>query len=220
MSDRYLFTACLLAAMASTGCGSARSSASVQPVSGRPAPTSPAEQARADGGIQPYSEADVQFASGMIAHHAQAIQMAGWCASHGAGSSLRVLCERIVVAQGDEIRIMQQWLRDRSLPVPEPDPRGLFMPSMNHHMLMPGMLSAEQMARLDAARGVEFERLFLTYMIQHHEGAIAMVDQLLGSTNAANDTLIYKIASDVFADQTTEIERMNRMLNALPPGGR
>ena len=113
-----------------------------------------------------------------------------------------------------------QGLRDRHLPVPEPDPRGLFMPSMNHHMLMPGMLSAEQMAQLDAARGVEFERLFLRFMIQHHEGAIAMVDQLLGSTNAANDTLIYKIASDVFADQTTEIERMNRMLNALPPGGR
>ena len=221
MTDRrLLLPVALLAALASAACGSSRSSASVQPVSGRAPTVSPAEQARADGGIQRYGEADVQFASGMIAHHAQAIVMSRWCESHGAGASLKVLCERIVIAQGDEIAIMQRWLRERSLPVPEPDPRGLFMPSMNHHMLMPGMLSAEQMARLEAARGVEFERLFLTCMIQHHEGAIAMVEQLLGSVDAANDVLIYKIASDVYADQTTEIERMTRMLNALPPGGR
>jgi len=211
-------TACLMAALALSACGGSRSSSSVQPVSGRPPTVSPAEQARADGGIQPYSVADVNFATGMIHHHAQAVVMSGWCASHGAGSSLQVLCERIVVAQRDEIAIMQAWLRERNQPVP--DVAHMAMPGMDHHMMMPGMLTAEQMAQLDRARGVEFERLFLTFMIQHHEGALVMVDQLLGSMAAAQDTGIYKIASDVYADQTTEIERMNRMLRALPPGGR
>ena len=203
----------LTAALGSAACGSSRSSASVEPVSGRPPAVSPAEQARADGGIQPYTAADVNFATGMISHHAQAVVMSGWCASHGAGSSLQVLCERIVVAQGDEIAIMEAWLRERNQPIPQAG-------AHDHHAMMPGMLTAEQMARLDAARGVEFERLFLTYMIQHHEGALVMVDALLASNAAAQDTNIYKIASDVYADQTTEIERMTRMLRALPPGGR
>lgn len=182
---------------------------------------SPSAQARADNGIMPYTDADVHFMSGMIGHHAQAIVMAGWAPSHGASASLKALCERVVVGQGDEIRIMQTWLRDRHLPVPEPDPRGMSMPGMpGHMMLMPGMLTPEQMSQLDAARGVDFDRLFLTFMIQHHTGALTMVDELLGSTGAAQDLLIYKMASDISADQTTEINRMNLMLAALPSGGR
>lgn len=211
----------LLTGLLTTACqqtAHTQSGPAIQPNNGRP--LSPAQVAAADSGRQPYSEADVHFAAGMIGHHAQAIVMAGWCPSHGARASLLPMCERIVVAQRDEIAIMQNWFRDQRLPVPVADPRGMAMPGMDHVMLMPGMLSPEQMTRLEAARGPEFDRLFLTYMIQHHEGAVTMVDELLASNNAAQDYLIYKIASDVYADQTTEIERMNRMLAALPSGGR
>jgi len=182
---------------------------------------SPAAQAAADSGRPPWSDADVHFMSGMIGHHAQAVVMAGWAPSHGASASLRALCERIVVAQNDEIVVMQRWLRDRHLTVPAADARGMAMPGMESHMmLMPGMLTPEQMARLDAARGTEFDRLFLAGMIQHHQGALTMVDELFGSNGAAQDDFVYKFASDVHADQTTEIDRMTLMLNALPSGGR
>jgi uncharacterized protein (DUF305 family) len=154
--------------------------------------------------------------SGMIAHHAQAVQMAGWAPSHGASPAVRRLCERIVVAQRDEIAFMQQWLRDRGLPVPEPDPRGHLMPGMDHPMLMPGMLTPEQMTQLDQARAAEFDRLFLTFMIQHHQGAIAMVEQLMASPGAAQDEYVFKFVSDVNADQTTEIDRMYEMLATIP----
>jgi uncharacterized protein (DUF305 family) len=85
-------------------------------------------------------------------------------------------------------------------------------------MQMPGMLTEEQMAQLDRARGTEFDRLFLTFMIQHHEGALTMVDNLLGSMGGAADDFIYKIASDTFADQGSEIGRMQMMLEAMGPG--
>jgi uncharacterized protein (DUF305 family) len=126
------------------------------------------------------------------------------------------MCERIVVGQNDEIVLMQRWLRDRQLPVPEADPRGMPMAGMDHTMLMPGMLTPDQMAALDRARGTEFDRLFLAGMIQHHQGALTMVDQLLASSGAAQDDFVYKFATDVSADQSTEIERMSRMLASLP----
>ena len=160
-----------------------------------------------------YTPADVHFLAGMIGHHAQAIQMAGWAPSHGASPSLRVLCERIVVAQNDEIAFAQRWLREHGEYVPPADPRGHIMPGMDHPMLMPGMLTPEQMQQLDAARGPEFDRLFLTFMIQHHQGAITMVQQLLAVPGAAQDGPIFRFASDVNADQTTEINRMNLMLD-------
>jgi uncharacterized protein (DUF305 family) len=182
---------------------------------------SPAARARADSGRPPYTEADVHFVSGMIGHHAQAIVMAGWAPTHGASASLRALCERIVVGQGDEIVIMQGWLRDRHQEVPDPAAtlQMMMQPNMSS-MMMPGMLTSAQMAELDRARGTDFDRLFLTYMIQHHRGALSMVDELLGSNGAANDDAVYKMASDISADQTTEINRMTLMLNALPTGGR
>lgn len=162
--------------------------------------------------------ADVHFVSGMIAHHAQAVLMAGWAPANGASSAVRVLCERIVVSQRDEIALMQQWLRDHGQPVPAGDAAHDMMPGMDHAMLMPGMLTAEQLTELHAATGPEFDRLFLTDMIQHHQGAITMVEQLISTPGAARDNFIFKLASDINADQTTEIDRMQRMLAQLVLG--
>ena len=179
------------------------------------ATVSPAAPARPDSARASYTQADVHFVSGMIGHHAQAIAMAGWAPSHGASPAVRVLCERIVVAQNDEIAFAQRWLREHNEPVPPADPRGHVMPGMDHPMLMPGMLTPDQMAQLDAARGAEFDRLFLKFMIQHHRGALTMVTQLLAAPGAAQDGPIFRFAADVNADQTTEIDRMTRMLDAL-----
>jgi uncharacterized protein (DUF305 family) len=174
-----------------------------------------AAQARADSARVGYTAADVRFMAGMIGHHAQAILMAGWAPSHGASASVRALCERIVVGQGDEIVLMQRWLRDRHETVPAFDAAHFMMPGMDPAMMMPGMLTAEQLARLDSARGAEFDRLFLTFMIQHHQGAITMVDQLFGSQGGGEQEVVFRFASDVYADQSTEIARMNRMLDAM-----
>jgi uncharacterized protein (DUF305 family) len=107
---------------------------------------------------------------------------------------------------------MQRWLRDRNRPVPDPAEM-LEMAAMGHeHAMMPGMLTAEQMRELDAARGVTFDRLFLTYMIQHHRGATRMVSELFGTHGAGQDETVFKFASDVNVDQETEIARMGRML--------
>jgi uncharacterized protein (DUF305 family) len=177
------------------------------------------EQARRDSVRRPYTAADIQFMSGMISHHAQAVKMAGWAASHDASKSLQIFCGRVAMAQTAEIGLMQAWLKDRSQPVPEADPRGMKMQmaGAEHFMMMPGMLTEAQMAQLDAARGVEFDRLFLTFMIQHHKGAITMVDTLFNTDGAGQDEIVFKFANDVQADQTTEIERMEQMLAALAP---
>ena len=167
-------------------------------------------------GHLPYSDADVEFMSGMIPHHAQAIVMAGWAPSHGARDDVAILCERIVVGQRDEIDTMQTWLRDRGLPVPDAKStrHKMTMNGMTHEMLMPGMLTDEEMAALDRARGPEFDRLFLLGMIKHHQGAIDMVDKLFESYGAAQDEVVFKFASDVYADQSTEINRMTEMLGS------
>ena len=164
-----------------------------------------------------YTAADVNFFNGMIPHHAQALVMAGWAKSHGASPTVLTLTERIINAQNDEIASMQRWLRDRHLPVPEANPRGMTMKmgGMEHEMLMPGMLTEAQMKQLDAARGKDFDRLFLTFMIQHHQGAVSMVTELLETNGAAQDVTVYKVASDISADQTTEIDRMQKMLASL-----
>ncbi len=169
-------------------------------------------------GRYPYTDADIHFISGMIGHHAQAIVMAGWAPTHGASKSVRVLCERIINAQTDEITLMQNWLNDRHQPVPEATagPMKMTMHGIEHEMLMPGMLSDEQMKQLDAATGTEFDHRFLTFMIQHHQGAVNMVAQLFGTTGAGQDEAIFKFASDVNVDQTTEIDRMQKMLFTLP----
>lgn len=174
-----------------------------------------AQQARPDSGRAPYSAADVQFMSGMIAHHAQAVLIAGWAPTHGASPELRALCERIVVGQRDEIVAMQHWLQEHHQPVPDVEAHDHAMPGMDHPMLMPGMLTVEQLAQLDSARGPEFDRLFLVDMIQHHRGALTMVRELIDTPGAARDGMMFQIASDISADQTAEIGRMTRMLDVL-----
>ena len=140
---------------------------------GQPTPSDLAAmaKAKADSVNRPYTRADIDFMRGMISHHAQALVMAGWAQSHGAGSAVQTLCNRIINAQKDEINIMQTWLRDRGQPVPDakPVPMKMMMDGMEHEMLMPGMLSDDQLKQLDAARGSEFDKLFLKGMIQHHQ---------------------------------------------------
>ena len=164
---------------------------------------------------QPFNQADVTFIAGMIPHHAQAVIMAGWAPSHGARADVKILCEKIVVAQRDEITFMRNWLRDRGQEVPDATStkHKMKMDGMEHDMLMPGMLTDEEMAALDKARGPEFDRLFLIGMIKHHQGAITMVNDLFAANGSMQDDDVYKFASDVFADQSTEIERMQQMLN-------
>ena len=206
----------IAAAFAITGCGSATraktSSGIGTTVSA--APQTPAELVAADNGVQPYTQADVDFVAGMIHHHAQAVLMAGWAPSHGASASVQALCERIVVAQRDEIRFMQRWLRERKLPVPDGDTSHMMMTGMDMK-LMPGMLTPEQLIALDKARGGDFDRLFLTGMIKHHNGAIEMVETLFASQGAVQDEDIFKFASDVHVDQITEVNRMTSMLEAM-----
>ena len=174
-------------------------------------------KAQADSARYPYTAADVHFMTGMIGHHSQAIVMAGWAPSHGASPTVQTLADRIINSQRDEIVTMQRWLRDRRQPVPEAGTMGMkmMMDGEEHVMLMPGMLTDAQMKQLDAARGSEFDRLFLTFMIQHHTGAVSMVKDLFATYGAAQDELVFKFASDVNVDQTTEIARMKRMLAML-----
>jgi uncharacterized protein (DUF305 family) len=173
-----------------------------------------AAQARADHRHPGYTAADVHFMSGMIYHHAQAVLMAGWAPTHDASPSMRALCERIVVGQQDEITLMRRWLQARHEDVPDSNTSHPMMPGMAPAQMMPGMLTAEQLAQLDRARGPEFDRLFLTFMIQHHQGAITMVNQLFGQGAGEQET-VFRFASDVYADQSTEIARMQKMLASL-----
>lgn len=195
-----------------------------QGVQTSPAPAPPPTGAQVDAGVAkaqadstrlPWTEADARFMTNMIGHHGQAIVMARMAPTHGASAAVQRLAERIINAQLDEIGTMQRWLRDRRQPVPETDATGAGMTHAHGHELMPGMLTEEQIKQLDQARGGEFDRLFLTYMIQHHRGAVTMVEQLFGSYGAGQDETVFKFASDVNVDQSTEIDRMEEMLATL-----
>ncbi|HET9682718.1 MAG TPA: DUF305 domain-containing protein [Gemmatimonadaceae bacterium] len=202
------------------------------PAQSSPAPSTAARATRHGPG---YTRADVEFMQGMIGHHAQAIVMAKWCPSHGASAQLRIFCDKVIRSQQDEIDFMQTWLRDRGEMVPDPnDPHAMHMMhhmamdssmkmdstmkmdmNMGHEMLMPGMLTAAQLAQLDSARGTEFDRLFLTDMIRHHEGALTMVAKLFDTPGAGQTPEIFGYATGVDADQRAEIERMQRMLTTI-----
>ena len=175
--------------------------------------------ARADSVRAHYTDADVAFMTGMIHHHAQALVMARMAPSHDASPTLRTLAERIIAGQKDEIFLMQRWLRDRGEPVPEvdgDDHAGHAAHAAHPEMApMAGMLTPGQLARLDGARGPQWDRLFLTYMIQHHQGALVMVEELFAAAGAGQGDEIFKIASDIGVDQATEIDRMQRMLEDL-----
>jgi uncharacterized protein (DUF305 family) len=156
-----------------------------------------------------YTQADVKFMQGMIGHHAQAVEMVALLKQNTAWDDMRKLGLRIEVSQEDEIKMMQTWLRSRGQALPDPHA---------HHMggaLMPGMLTMEEMARLGAAKGPEFDRLFLEGMIKHHGGAITMVEELFATPGAGQDGDIYAFASDVVADQQMEIDRMGAMLASV-----
>lgn len=186
-------------------------------VAARQSELSPSEKARSDSALWPYTQADIQFMAGMISHHAQAIVMSRLAPTHDASPSLLILSARIINAQQDEIALMQQWLRERNQPVPEarPVPIKMVHDGVEHEMMMPGMLTDAQLKELEAAKGKEFDRLYLRYMIQHHQGAVLMVKELLGKRGAAMDETVFKLASDINVDQETEIKRMQQMLFAL-----
>jgi uncharacterized protein (DUF305 family) len=226
MSSATRRTTATLLAFALTACAAHHEAAGTSPQPADQASHSTKTESGAAPARYPYTPADVEFMSHMIGHHAQAIVMSGWAPSHGASPSVRRLAERIINAQQDEIATMQRWLRKRGQEVPEANPAGMKMkmggsehPSAGsgQAMLMPGMLTEAQMKQLDQARGEEFDRLFLTFMIQHHRGAVTMVKDLFSSRGAAQDETVFKFANDVSVDQSTEIARMERMLAALPP---
>ena len=191
-------------------------------------------RAKADSARLPYTQADIDFMSGMIHHHAQAIVISRWAPTHGASPAVQRLTARIINAQSDEINTMRTWLMDRHQDPMTIDSMGHVvsavkkpaagamesMPGMDHSMMhgttgtamMPGMLSDAQLKELDAARGAEFDHLFLNYMMQHHRGAVSMVRTLFGNQGAGQDETVFKFAADVEVDQTTEIKRMLSML--------
>jgi uncharacterized protein (DUF305 family) len=157
-----------------------------------------------------HTTADVRFMQGMIAHHAQALEMTGLLKTRTASDAMRKLAQRIEVSQADEIEMMRQWLESRGADVPA---------EHAHHApgapLMPGMLTPEQMQRLAAASGPDFDKLFLEYMIRHHQGALVMVKQLFATPGGGQESDIHAFASDVDADQRMEIGRMVGMLKEL-----
>lgn len=158
-----------------------------------------------DGSL--YTVADVQFMQGMIAHHAQAIHMSRMAEAHGASPRLLRLAQKIDQSQVAEIRIMQEWLRSN----------GQFAPDTSswRTMTMTGMLTGEQLDTLDAATGVAFERAFLTLMIQHHDGALQMVEELFATPLAGQEVDVNVFANDVIIVQTAEIGVMRQMLYQL-----
>jgi uncharacterized protein (DUF305 family) len=156
---------------------------------------------------------------GMIPHHAQAIQMSIIAAPNGARYDVVRLAERIIITQRDEIHMMRRWLTDRNQEAPDSTAtrHRMRMNGAVHEMLMPGMLSDEEMAALTKARGAAFDRLYLLGMIRHHQGAIDMVKTLFSHGDAAHDDTVFRFASDVIADQSAEITRMQLMLETVPP---
>ena len=155
-----------------------------------------------------YTAADVEFMQGMIAHHAQAIHMSRMAEAHGANPRIIKLANKIDQSQVAEIRIMQEWLRSNGQIAPDT--------SSWRTMKMDGMLTEEQLKELDAAKAVGFDRLFLEFMIQHHEGALKMVKHLFASPRAGQEVDVNVFANDVVTVQTAEIGVMRYMLSQLP----
>jgi uncharacterized protein (DUF305 family) len=179
-----------------------------------------------------YTAADVQFMQGMIAHHAQALAMTALVPARTGRQVMRLLAQRIEVSQNDEIGLMQRWLERRHEAVPALDAHHVAtmqtnaMPGMNtgsastSSMMMPGMLTPEQLAQLANTSGAEFERLFLQDMIRHHEGALVMVHDLLATNGAAQEPEVFQFASDIDADQRAEILRMRALVADTPSATR
>src|SRR5688500_7276531 len=209
MTNRRRFAALVLTAFAAAPCrsGAGGAPAIVQPgAPGEPSKVVGAEQAR-DLSKVGFTPADVKFMQGMIHHHAQAVDMTQLLATRTQSEDMKKLALRIELSQNDEMKMMRRWLEVRGQEIPGPHA---------HHMpgapMMPGMLTAEEMARLAAAKGTEFDRLFLEGMLKHHNGALIMVEELFKTPGAGQDSEIYAFASDVDADQRMEMDRMAQML--------
>lgn len=155
-----------------------------------------------------FTVADVRFMQHMIGHHAQAVRMAEMAPVNGASDDVVRLARKIDISQRDEIVMMKRWLQERRQAVPDE--------AHSHAMMMPGMLTDEQFAQLGAARGTAFDRLFLTLMTRHHEGALQMVQELFRTPGAGQEPDIFRFATDVDADQRDELVVMERLLHALP----
>ena len=181
---------------------------------GQPSRLITAEAASNLASIQ-FSDADVKFMQGMISHHAQAMEMTAFVAARSQREPVRLLSERISLSQDDEMSMMRDWLSEKDQTIPAPD---------THHAhdaeLMPGMATTADMARLEAATGAEFDKIFLELMIKHHSGAVEMVETLLKQPGSAQDSVLFAFTSDVTADQTSEIERMDSMLAGFSPDPR
>ena len=171
--------------------------------------------------LPPRSAKDIEFMQGMIMHHAQAVEMTALIESRTENKDLRLLGARISQSQSDEINFMKRWLVTRGEPL-APGMHGMEnmdMPGMDmsghHQMLMPGMLTPKQMDALGNAKGAEFDRLFLTGMIQHHDGALIMVDDLFNTAGAGQDAELFNFATDVDSGQRAEIRIMQTMLEEI-----
>jgi uncharacterized protein (DUF305 family) len=184
-----------------------------QPAAPREASGVVARETTPDTGRPRHTAADVRFMQQMIGHHAQALEMTKLVPSRTSRDDMRLLAERIDVSQRDEIALMRQWLEQRGEPAPTTDAQ--HHAALGHGPLMPGMLSAAELAQLGKATGTEFDRLFLQQMIRHHEGALTMVKSLFGTPGAAQETEAYRFATDVEADQRAEIARMRALLKRL-----
>ena len=194
----------------------------VQPgAPGQPTRTLPASTTAT---LPPSSAKDVEFMQGMIMHHAQAVEMTALIESHTTNKNLRLLGARISHSQSEEIKFMKRWLEARGEPTEMPMPKmsgmdmsgmaGMGMPSQP--MLMPGMLTARQMDALRKAKSAEFDQLFLTGMIQHHNGALIMVKDLFDTAGAGQDAELFNFTTDVDSGQRAEIRIMQTMLQEKP----
>jgi uncharacterized protein (DUF305 family) len=169
------------------------------------------------GTLPQRSQADVEFMQGMIMHHSQAVEMTALISSHTDNKDLRSLGARISSSQSDEIKFMQRWLAARGEPVSMAMPGMPDMKMSGQPMtLMPGMLTPEQMDALRNAKGAEFDHLFLTGMIQHHNGALIMVKDLFDTAGAGQDADIFNFATDADNTQRAEIRIMQSMLEKKP----
>ncbi|MEO5588207.1 MAG: DUF305 domain-containing protein [Gemmatimonadaceae bacterium] len=165
----------------------------------------------------PYTTEDADFLRGMIMHHRQAVTMAAWAPTNGASEDVKILASRIAVSQKDEIAFMKTWLTDHHEPVEMAmgDHRMTEHDMSGSTMLMPGMLTAQQLQQLSSARGTDFDKAFLRFMIQHHRGALTMVDHLFATRGSGQEEAMFRFATDVSSDQTTEINRMASMLSNI-----
>jgi uncharacterized protein (DUF305 family) len=209
---RFSALVLLLAAVAAcktAGGGSSSGTQILQPgAPGQATKTITTEQATDLSKVQA-TPADIKFMQGMIGHHAQAVEMVALIKDRTANPDMNRMGMRIQVSQEDEMNMMRTWLADRGAAIPGPHA---------HHEpggFMPGMLTSEEMTALAAAKGVEFDRLFLQGMIKHHSGAITMVEELFKTPGAGQEGGIFAFASDVDADQRMEIDRMGQMLREI-----